>query len=138
MAGQCSIADEVKDAWKKITSSKSEAAIRCMHIQVNRAKKEIFLKEYYEDTPIEEIAEEDFEDNVPSFLVIRYRWERKDGSMRLPVILVHHRPEGGNPYLNMMTASMKQPLIDWFKPNFSWAVSDAEEIEKGYIEENLK
>jgi hypothetical protein len=84
------IPQSIKDSLRKFRFARRKGTAAIV-IKINRSKLIMEEDELYEDTTIEELAEE-LPENSPRYVVLSYALTHKDGRISYPLVLINWSP----------------------------------------------
>ena len=82
---------------------------------------------------MEDVAE-DLEESNPRFVVYSYKWERTDGRVQFPLILIYYTPEAVSPMINVLYSRSYDPLRKTLNGvQRSYEIREKEEISDSWL-----
>ncbi|KAH7830692.1 glia maturation factor gamma [Monocercomonoides exilis] len=114
----------------------SNAPSAAMVLGINAETQCVHLLKQLDDVSYDDLIEE-FPDAEPRFVIHSFRWERGDGRIQYPLILIYYSPYSVPAKQAMLYASAQGTITRYFKLNKTVELKDPEDLSLDWLKSQL-
>eukprot|EP00700_Malawimonas_jakobiformis_P001616 EC721923.1.p1 GENE.EC721923.1~~EC721923.1.p1 ORF type:complete len:143 (+),score=25.87 EC721923.1:39-467(+) len=111
----------------------SRAANRALLLKIDKPKLELVVDSVKDNVTLEDIADE-LSESQPCYIVYSYKFDRDDGRVQYPLLLIFYMPQACPIDLNMLSTNTKRHVMDKFQLSRSFDVQNLDTLTNDWLQ----